>query len=156
MKTLFPKTLSPLHAQPRVQVLPSSKGEIILVSPLSPPHPTTTLIFLTDLRSENLTAYLEALACHRFGEASFLEGGLSGIDAVLNHPPETYPNFQRESENHLQNALRTKDWAAANWWKGYVCGLELARHVQKIAWYKPVRDGDRLLDWFNRTRGAFV
>jgi len=150
------KTLSRFSPKPNVQIIPSSKGEVMLAYPLPPTHSTITLIFLTDLRNENLSAYLDAIAHHRFGEAAFLEGGVSGIDAVINNLPQSYETLKNEGEATLQQAITLKDWAAANWWKGYVCGLELAIHVQKIPWYKPTRYGDRLLDWFARTRGEFA
>lgn len=134
-----------------LQIIPSSKGEVVMARPKSQVHPITLLVFLNAMRQENIEAYLVALADHRFGEAAFLEGGLKGIETVIhNRPP--YEAWQATGEATLQEAVAQDDWSKANWWKGYVCGLSLAIKVEKTSWYKPTRYGDRLCDWFAQIR----
>ncbi len=137
--------------KPQLQIIPSSKGEVVMASSQPQAHPTTLLIFLNALRQENIEAYLVAIADHRFGEAAFLEGGLKGIETVMHHHPP-YETWQMTGEATLRDAIAQYDWNQANWWKGFACGLALAIKVEKSSWYKPARYGDRLLDWFNQTR----
>ncbi len=140
----------------KLQIIPTPNGQTVLaVPPVRTlhhlPHAHETLIFLTDLRQENVEAYLHAIGCHEYGKASFLEGGLQGVDVVMQNPPP-YATWLTSGETTLQTTLAAHDWAGANWWKGYVCGLEIATKVEKACWYKPARYGDRLLDWFEQTR----
>jgi hypothetical protein len=139
-----------------LQIIPTPKGQTVLaVPPVHTihhlPHSHETLIFLTDLRQENVEAYLHAIGCHVYGKAAFLEGGLRGVDVVMQNPPP-YANWLTSGETTLKTTITAHDWAGANWWKGYVCGLEIAIRVEKASWYKPARYGDRLLDWFEQTR----
>lgn len=146
----------PFASSLKVQIITSPKGNTVLVIP--PVHTLhhlpcshEVLIFLTDLRQENVEAYLQAIGCHQYGKATFLEGGLQGIDVVMqNRPP--YTEWHEVGEQELKKVVTAHEWGLANWWKGYVCGLEIATSVEKAAWYKPAHFGDRLLDWYERTR----
>lgn len=146
------KAFSLFKAQPQFQIIPSPQGETLLAIPPAPvPHAVGALSALTNLRQENLTAYLTAIYHHRFGEATFLEGGLQAIDTVLQNPPP-YETWHSKGEAMLQAAINRHDWSQANWWKGFVCGLEIARDAEAADFYGPTSYGDRLLDWLARTR----
>lgn len=145
-----------LTAPGRLQIVPTPNGQTVFaVPPVHTlhhlPHAHNILIFLTDLRQENVEAYLAAIACQQYGKAAFLEGGIQGVDVVMQNPPP-YDTWLTSGETTLQTTLAAHDWAGANWWKGYVCGLEIALKVEKACWYKPARHGDRLLDWYEQTR----
>ena len=146
-------SISPVAKQ-KMQVIPSTRGDVLLAFPSTKPpttHPYRILNFLAEFRNDTLEAYLAAITLEHYGEASFLEGGLGGIDVVIHNPPP-YEAWKVKGTANLKEACAQQDWATANWWKGFVCGLEIADRVQTSSWYDARRWQDRLLEYFNLTR----
>ena len=138
----------------KLQVVPSTRGDVILAFPSSKPpttHPYGVLNFLAEFRNDTLEAYLSAITLEQYGAASFLEGGLGGIEVIINNKPP-YGEWKKKGETCLKEARAQQDWATANWWKGFVCGLEIADRVQRASWYDVRRWDDRLLEYLNLTR----
>lgn len=156
-KTILPPPIS-FETSQRFQVVPSTRGDVILTIPSPKPpttHPYRVLNFLTEFRNDSLKAYLSAITLEQYGAATFLEGGLGGIDVVINNKPP-YVEWIQKGETCLKDALMQQDWATANWWKGFACGLEIADRVQRASWYDACRWDDRLLEWLDRTRGKIA
>ncbi len=138
---------------PNIQVVSFPKGNLVIdLRSGQPPHPYRLLYFLTLFRNDTVEDYLSAITLDEYGKASFLQGGLAGIDVVIVEHSQGQ-NKKLWAEDHLDKAKKAQDWGAANWWKGYICGLEIAEEVRRSSWFDPKRHSHKLINQINVKRG---
>lgn len=136
-----------------IQVMSFRKGNLVLdLRAGQPVQFNRHVYFLMLFRRDTLADYLTAIKNEEYGKAYFLEGGLAGIDVILNEYDQAQ-SLLLSAEGNLKQARQVHHWGSANWWKGFLFGLEMAENVRISTWFDPRNPHHKLVSQMNTKRG---